>query len=162
VSTPPSAPPRGWYTDPQLAGHDRWWDGTAWTEFTHRNTTLRYSLFGAAYARAWWTGPNRAAARSLLMSRIAVLVLIAAVLVLGLIAAGSPITSGVAIGFTAVVVAIFVMGVIALVYGILGVRRADVLGATLGAAWGIGLAVLTLLGSGAILSLVVIGAVRAA
>lgn len=30
----PSLPPAGWYSDSRLDGHLRWWDGTAWTEFT--------------------------------------------------------------------------------------------------------------------------------
>lgn len=30
-------PIAGWYPDPELAGQDRWWDGTAWS--THRRPT---------------------------------------------------------------------------------------------------------------------------
>jgi Protein of unknown function (DUF2510) len=26
------SPPPGWYADPYLDGHLRWWDGTDWTE----------------------------------------------------------------------------------------------------------------------------------
>lgn len=33
-STGPSAPPAGWYTDPQGVAHQRWWDGGGWTEHT--------------------------------------------------------------------------------------------------------------------------------
>ena len=29
---PPSDPPPGWHTDPTDPDHERWWDGTAWTD----------------------------------------------------------------------------------------------------------------------------------
>jgi hypothetical protein len=31
---PPQAVPAGWYTDPQIAGRLRYWDGAAWTEYS--------------------------------------------------------------------------------------------------------------------------------
>ena len=38
MSETPAAPstPAGWYADPEHAGHQRYWDGSAWTE--HRST----------------------------------------------------------------------------------------------------------------------------
>ncbi|MHA7651760.1 DUF2510 domain-containing protein [Mycobacterium sp. ML4] len=32
---PPSATPPGWYPDPSGQPGRRYWDGTAWTNFTH-------------------------------------------------------------------------------------------------------------------------------
>jgi Protein of unknown function (DUF2510) len=34
VPPAPVMPPAGWYADAQRDGYVRWWDGTAWTEFT--------------------------------------------------------------------------------------------------------------------------------
>jgi Protein of unknown function (DUF2510) len=34
VIPPPQAVPAGWYTDPQMAGRLRYWDGAAWTEYS--------------------------------------------------------------------------------------------------------------------------------
>lgn len=34
-------PPAGWYTDPHLAGAERWWDGTRWAEHTRAHTATK-------------------------------------------------------------------------------------------------------------------------
>jgi hypothetical protein len=74
-NTPQS--PRGWYPDPQLAGRDRWWDGEAWTSFTHR--TAGAMSAGPRYTRSYWVGPNLAAGRSRIFAYLGTLLLLAAI-----------------------------------------------------------------------------------
>jgi hypothetical protein len=109
MSTATDPPPRGWYNDPTTPDLDRWWDGTAWTEYTHRNNTVRYTMFGSTYARAWWIGPNRAAGRSLLLSRIAFLAYIVSLVVTIALDQGDKLSLGIAIGFAVVTIVCVLM-----------------------------------------------------
>lgn len=36
-----SMPPAGWYADEQSQGHERWWNGDAWTEHLRSRETLQ-------------------------------------------------------------------------------------------------------------------------
>jgi hypothetical protein len=54
---PPSTP-AGWYPDPEHAGHQRYWDGSAWTE--HRSTVQTVHAGGAP-------NPNPAALAALIL-----------------------------------------------------------------------------------------------
>ena len=87
--TPQAASPRGWYQDSRDPSRDRWWDGTAWTTYVHRSATLRRSMFGPGYARAWWAGPNLAAGRSLLFARISIGLVVLAVIVAAIFVASA-------------------------------------------------------------------------
>jgi hypothetical protein len=145
MSTPPSSnqptpsPPRGWYTDPGVANQERWWNGTIWTEYTHKSNTVRYTLLGPQYARAWWRGPNEIAWRSSVLGRITLLLSVfGTIFVLAVIYDARASTKvAVLVVYTAVVV---FGAAVALAWGIIGARRAPQLGGLLLAGWGIGLA----------------------
>ena len=148
MSTEPTSgtPPRGWYTDPDTPGLDRWWDGAAWTRFTHKSKTLRTSMYGPDWGRIWWPGPNRAAFYSLLLSRIAFLTNIALLVVAGVLSSLIRVTDGIAVVALVVVLAAFATAITALLFGILAVRRSDAIGGTLPAAWGLGLSIVVVAG----------------
>jgi hypothetical protein len=78
VDTPASPAERGWYPDPEDAARERWHDGTEWTRHTHR-ALRRAGMFGAAYERGRWPGPNRHARVARVYSAISSILLIAVV-----------------------------------------------------------------------------------
>ena len=59
----PEGAARGWYPDPQNPARERWHDGVAFTEHTHR--ALRNpSMLGADFDRSLWPGANLDARRA--------------------------------------------------------------------------------------------------
>lgn len=162
MSLPPqSLPPRGWYQDPYEPAQDRWWDGAQWTTFTHGTRGPRYSIFGPSYARAFWAGPNRAAWRSLLVSRIGVVAFIVLFLVVLFVSRGDSAPAGARWVLFVVSVLGFSTCTVALVFGIQGVLRSRRLGGLLLAIWGTVLSVLGMVMSAGLLSLFLLVAVNA-
>ena len=70
---------RGWYPDPEDATRERWYDGAEWTPHTHR-ALGRASMFGAAYDRGMWPGPNRLARLARRYSAISLFLFLGALL----------------------------------------------------------------------------------
>ena len=84
---PPTLPPRGWYPDPTLGPRERWWTGTAWSEFTHRKASK--VLFGPGYQRVFWPGPNRFATKSWILTLITIGLYAVAFITGSLVSAGT-------------------------------------------------------------------------
>jgi hypothetical protein len=162
MSEPSNTTPRGWYTDPHDPTKDRWWDGANWTDYLHRGASMRRSMFGAGYARMWWAGPNRAAGRSLLFARIAIGVLLVALLISATLLAPAHAHAGIGAVLTcsALVLIAAVLGLVGIVFGILGVRVAAERGALLVAIWGLGASTVISLMSLTFVVLLIVSVVR--
>jgi len=157
MATPTPLPPRGWYTDPGIPGRDRWWNGTNWTEFTHRSASPRRSMFGPTYARAFWAGPNRAAGRSLFVARLAVIASLLGIVLA--VTASRAESTPLAVVVAVLVLAGVVLSLIGVVFGIAGVRRSSIQGAQVLAIWGLVLSSLWLLITGLEVGVMIAGLV---
>lgn len=127
MSIPDSvATPRGWYPDPQQPGFERWWTGTEWTQHTARDRGP--GSFGIGYVRSMRAGANAAAGRAILFARIAAGAFLIAFIVWFLTRIDTP-TIALALLFIGFAVASLVLAIIAIVFGILGLTRSELLGA---------------------------------
>jgi hypothetical protein len=116
----------GWYPDPAGTGLEKWWDGSAWTEFTHK--PARAGLFGPDYARRFWPGANRFAALGILFGRIGAGLFVLAIVLVFIVAA-----TGSANGFLSLValvglVLLPVCELLAIVFGAIAIHRSKRLG----------------------------------
>lgn len=112
--------PRGWYPDPHGAPRERWWDGEAWTDVTHRRA--KAGLYSAEYQRSLWAGANRLAGVARWVN-LAALVLMLAGLFSLLATEGSKAT------MLALVVTGFLLAIAGLVLALIALARSERLGA---------------------------------
>ena len=115
---------RGWHPDPSNPQRERWHDGVAFTEHTHR-ALRRASYLGAGYDRSMWPGANHDARIAQRASNVSsIIFLLAFIGVLAIVAFP--------VAFTVIGILMLLLAVSAtaqVLFGARGWRRASVDGA---------------------------------
>ena len=111
--TSPALPDSGWFPDPHAPGRERWWTGTEWSTATHRTPSPTWDWM-PAYTRSFWHGLNRPALHARITGTIAILLLLPGLVLL----AFAPLVA-LLLGL-----AMIVLIVVTVVFGVAALRRA--------------------------------------
>lgn len=122
---PQSAPSRGWYADPERPGNERWWTGCEWTEHSVRLQPA--GMFGIEYVRSMRPGPNTAAARAMLIGRLALVPFLGSFVLLFIATATGQLVWYALVGVAAIVT--IALAIPTIVFAVIGLRRSPALGA---------------------------------
>ena len=136
-------PPRGWYSDPQVQGQERWWSGFEWTEATHAAAYSHPASSLGAYTRSRWPGLNRTARYAELSAGAGVAVFFIWFIIATIDAGGTRTVSPTLVAFTILTLALVIATI---VLGTRGLSRATYFGGAALAGWSLAIGIVLALG----------------